>query len=259
MKSKIASLFILAGLLVILPVLAACDGELTDTTMEPTQVPFSIDIFPVLMEDTIAEQSCVFLVSVNDENGEEEVGSETKPVYISATAEGASVTVGPKAIAPGYVSEIVVIPEEASIGSTLTVIIMGERDGIEETEIVTLFVQEESSATEEVAINAVVLLNKFIPWLAENQPDLDITEDTEWSGTVVYPNNQNAIGYYLFFSEEWEVGLRWKSTDAESEDWARIYLRMRTTEMSPSKAFEISSVAADEEPHVITPPNAVWR
>jgi len=255
MKYKFASLFLLVGLLVALPVLAACNGDETETTADLTPVPFSIDIFPVIMESAIAEQSCVFLVTVSDEDSAE---GESKPVYISATSTGATVIVGPKAIAPGYVSEVVIIPDEASIGSTLTVTVKGERDGLKETETVSLVVQEAPPAMEELAINAVELLNKFIPWLAENYPDLNLTEETEWSGAVVYPNTQDTIRYYLFFSEEWEVGIRWNAA-AESDDWVKIYLRMRTAELAPSKAFEISSVAADEEPHAITPPKAVWR
>ena len=255
MKHKFASLFLLVGLLVTLPVLAACDGEPTETTGKPTPVPFSIDIFPVLMEDTIAEQSCVFLVTVSDEGS---VEGESKPVYISATATDGTVTVGPKAIAPGYVAEVVVVPDEASTGDALTVTIEGERDGLKETETVTLAVREAQPAMEELAINAVELRNRFIPWLAENYPDLNLTEETKWSGTVVYPNTQDTIKYYLFFSEDWEVGIRWNVT-TEADDWARIYLRLRTAELAPSEAFEISSVAADEEPHTITPPKAVWR
>ncbi|MCJ7764161.1 MAG: hypothetical protein MUO90_03275 [Dehalococcoidales bacterium] len=255
MKHKFASLFLLVGLLVTLPVLAACDGEPTETTGKPTPVPFSIDIFPVLMEDAIAEQSCVFLVTVSDEGS---VEGESKPVYISATTTGGTVTVGPRAIAPGYVAEVVIIPDEASIGNTLTVTVEGERDGLKETETVTLAVREASPAVEGLAINAVKLLSKFIPWLAENYPDLNITDETKWAGTVVYPNAQDTIKYYLFFSEDWEVGIRWNVT-TEADDWVKIYLRMRTAELTPSEAFEISSVAADEEPHTITPPKAVWR
>ena len=255
MKHKYAFLFLLVGLLVTLPVLAACDGEPATTTGKPTPIPFSIDVIPATMEDTIAGQSCVFLVTVSDE---EETVSESKPVYISATSAGATVTVGPRAIAQGYVAEVVVVPDEASTGDALTVTVEGERDGLKETETVTLVVREAPPAIEELAINAVELLNKFIPWLAENYPDLNLTEETEWSGTVVYPNTQDTIRYYLFFSEEWEVGIRW-NVAAESDDWVKIYLRMRTAELIPSEGFEISSVAADEEPHTITPPKAVWR
>jgi hypothetical protein len=254
MKHKYAFLSLLVGLMVTLPLLAACDVEST-TTGKPTPIPFSIDVIPAIMGDTIARQSCVFLVTVSDESP---ANGESKPVYISATATGATVTVGPRAIAQGYVAEVVVVPEEASIGDTLTVTVEGERDGLKETETVTLVVQEAPPAMEELALNAIELRDRFIPWLAENYPDLNITNETEWAGTVVYPNTQNIIRYYLFFSEDWEMGIRWHVT-TEADDWTRIYIRLRTAELAPSKGFEISSVTADEEPHTITPPNAVWR
>ena len=255
MKHKYAFLFLLVGLLVALPVLTACDGEPTTTTTKPTPIPFSIEVFPVLMEDTIDGQSCIFLVTVSDESP---ANGESKPVYISATSTDANVTVGPRAIAQGHVAEVVVVPDETSTGETLTVTIEGERDGLIETETVTLIVQEAPPAMEELALSAVELRDKFIPWLAENYPDLNITDETEWAGTVVYPNTQEVIKYYLFFSEDWEMGIRW-NTETESEDWARIYLRLRTAKLAPSKGFEITSVAADEEPHTITPPKSVWR
>lgn len=43
------------------------------------------------------------------------------------------------------------------------------------------------------------------------------------------------------------------------DDWARIYLRQRWTETTPSAAFEISSVSAGGDPREIAPPDAVWR
>ena len=86
MKRKYIFLALVAGLLMALPVLAACDGEETPSTTKPTPVLFSIEVYPVLMEDTIAGQSCVFLVDVNDE----EQAEESKPVYITAEADDAT-------------------------------------------------------------------------------------------------------------------------------------------------------------------------
>jgi hypothetical protein len=43
------------------------------------------------------------------------------------------------------------------------------------------------------------------------------------------------------------------------DDWARIYLRRRWSEVHPSRAFEISSVSSGAEPREIAPPEAVWR
>jgi hypothetical protein len=255
MKYRYIFLFLLVGLLATMPVLAACDGDETETSINPTKVPFSIDVTPVIMEDTIVGQSCVFLVTVSDE---EATGGESALVSISAIATGAAVTVGPKEIAPGSVSEVVVIPDETSIGQPLTVTIEGKRGEITETEFVTLTVQERPLIIRELATKATELRDRFIPWLEENHPDLDITGETEWTGAVIYPTTQDSIRYYLFFSENWEMGIRWQAVDGAT-NWVKIYLRLRTAELTPSEAFEISSVSANEDPQSITPPNAVWR
>lgn len=49
------------------------------------------------------------------------------------------------------------------------------------------------------------------------------------------------VSHYLFFSEEWEMGLQWHIMIAPY-DWARIYLRPRA-EVQPTHAFEITSVS----------------
>jgi hypothetical protein len=257
MKHRLSFWFIVivAGLLATAPILTACDAT-TDTTTPTSPIPFSIDVIPVHMEDTIAGQSCVFLVTVANEVS---VTDEAKLVNISATATDAKVTVGPKAIAPGSVAEVVVVPEVIldpnEESRTLTVTVNGERDGLKKTETVTVRVVEGEDSAAETAAN---MRDKFIPWLAENYPELNITSETEWTGTIVLPNIEVVV-YYLFFAEEWEMGVRWNATTESSEDWVRIYLRQRTAEVSPSHAFEISSASAQEEPQAIEPPESVWR
>ena len=49
------------------------------------------------------------------------------------------------------------------------------------------------------------------------------------------------VSHYLFFSEDWEMGLMWHIMIAP-HDWSRIYLRPRG-EMAPTLAFEIPSVS----------------
>ena len=41
----------------------------------------------------------------------------------------------------------------------------------------------------------------FIPWLAEHHPELGITGQTKWTGTIVKPHIL-VVMYYLFFSSE---------------------------------------------------------
>ncbi len=239
------TLIIVSLVLVLVAGLAGCGGG------EPG--PFIIQVIPEKMEDTIAGQSCVFLVTVCEGEG----GGQGGIVNISATAPGATVTVGPQAITPEQVAEVIVVPDEASIGSTLTVIVNGERDGLKQIEIVTLYVLEDIYDSEGLATYAIELHGKFIPWLAENHPELGITGQTEWTGTIVTPHIMEVM-YYLFFSEDWEMGLRWHVT-IPPYDWVEIYLRHRTIEVAPSYAFKISSLEAQDEPQAVSPEASVWR
>ncbi|KUO41953.1 MAG: hypothetical protein AVW05_00605 [Hadesarchaea archaeon DG-33] len=217
--------------------------------------PFSMRVIPENTMDSIAGQRCVFLVTVADE-GQGSGGGEA--VDITATAPGAAVTVEPQAITPGQVAEITVIPDKASTGETLIVNIKGERDGLTQTEMSTIVVWVGEDTLEPYATD---VRDRFIPWLAANYSELGITTETEWTGTVVRPRIL-VVTHYLFFSENWEMGVSWHVT-IPPHDWTRIYLRHRATEVSPSYAFEISSLDAQEDPHAIDPKDAfaesVWR
>ncbi len=250
--NKIALISVIL-IMVLVAGLAGCGGE------EPS--PFSLQVIPAYMQDTIAGQSCVFLVTVTDEGegaGQGEIVniSVTHLVYpLYSTFAGPRVTVSPKAITPGQVAEVIVVPDEYSIGDTWTMTINGERDGLKQTKTVHLNVLEDD--LESLAPYATELRDKFIPWLAENHPELGITSQTEWTGTIVTPHIV-VVMYYLFFSEDWEMGLRWHVT-IPPYDWAEIYLRHRTTEVAPSYAFKISSLVAQEEPQAVEPEASVWR
>ena len=99
-----------------------------------------------------------------------------------------------------------------------------------------------------------VLLNQ-INWiwvhnLMNKKPELNPSSvETDWVGTyakVLMPG----ANYYLFFSEEWEMGLVFHVM-IPPDDWILIYLRHRFTEISPFYAFTISSEAAQGEPYSI--------
>lgn len=108
---------------------------------------------------------------------------------------------------------------------------------------------------------AAEIRDRFVAWLAANHPEFGITNETEWTGTIVRPHVM-VVMFYLYFSEEWEMGVSWHVM-IPPHDWPRIYLRRRSTEAQPSYAFEISSLEAEEEPKSIDPKDAfaesVWR
>jgi hypothetical protein len=198
----------------------------------------------------IAGQHCVFLVTITQEG---EGGSE-RAVSISATAPESTVSVNPQAIVPGQVAEVTVIPAQASVGKTIEVTILGEQGELTDEKVITFDVIE---GEDDRGPYATELREKFVAWLTTNHPELGITNETEWSGTMVSPQ-WLVVSHYLFFSEDWEMHVSWHIMVAPY-DWARIDLRHRFDEETPSYAFEISSVDADSEPCPIDTPESVWR
>jgi hypothetical protein len=216
----------------------------------PPTPEFSINVIPEQLNgDSIAGQHCVFLVTITDEEQEGQL-----PVRISATAHGAEVFIYQQDIVEGEVAEVVVIPAQASIGNAIEVTIIGNRGSQSDDKVVSFNVVEGEDDRQEYAEE---LLDRFLPWLAMNHPELGITGNTAWNGTMVSPV-WLVVSHYLFFSEEWEVHISWHVM-VPPHDWARIDLRHRFDELKPSYAFEISSVNATSEPVPIEPPETVWR
>jgi hypothetical protein len=218
----------------------------TVVSLQPT---FSIGVTPEQLKgDAVAGQHCVFLVTFTEE------GEGDQPVHVSATAPGAEVVTYFEDILEGEVAEVVVIPAEESVGKTMEVTITGSRGGRTDKEVVSFNVVEGKDYRQEYAEE---LLDRFVPWLAANHPELGIHEGTAWNGTIVSPV-WLVVCHYLFFSEKWEVHLSWHVM-VPPHDWAKIDLRHRLTGLEPSYAFEISSLNSTAEPVPIEPPETVWR
>jgi len=232
---------IITGCIIVLVVAAVMACE------QPT---FSINVIPgQLNGHSIAGQHCVFLVTIAEEGEEGQL-----PVTISAQAPGADVVIYQQDIVEGQVAEVVVIPAQASTGKTIKVTITGNRGSSSDKKVVSFDVIEGEDDRQEYAGE---LLDRFVSWLATNHPELGITGDTEWNGTMVSPE-WLVVSHYLFFSEAWEVHIEWHIM-VPPYDWAKIDLRHRFDELEPSYAFEISSLNATSEPVPIEPPETVWR
>jgi len=212
------------------------------------ETPVQINGDPVF-KYSIAGQHFVFLVTITDE----EQGGQL-PVRISAKAPGAQVIIYQQDIVEGQVAEVVIIPTQKSVGKTIKVTITGSQGSLTDKKVVSFKVAEGEDDRQEYATE---LLDKFVSWLATNHPELGITEDTAWNGTMVSPV-WLVVSHYLFFSEEWELHMEWHIM-VPPYDWAKIDLRHRFDELAPSYAFEISSVDANSEPVAIEVPETVWR
>lgn len=200
---------------------------------------------------SLADQRCIFLVAVSEDQDQQSNLGFGEPVQITATGpdEMANIAVYPESITAGQIAEVTVTPSEAGIDETITVTITAERQGITQTETVTIEVIPGEDGLGETASR---MRDMFIPWLVTNHPELGITTETEWTGTIVNPRIL-VVMHYIFTSDEWEIYLTWHVM-IPPYDWTRIHLRHRYTEQRPSKAYEISSVKAQEEPQPIEVP-----
>jgi len=200
---------------------------------------------------SLAGQRCIFLVAINEQEDQQSNIGFGEPVQITATGpnEMANIAVYPESITTGQIAEVTVTPSTASIDQTITITITGERQGITQTETVTI---EVIPGEDDLGETASQMRDMFIPWLATNHPELGITTETEWTGTIVNPRIL-VVMHYIFTSDEWEIYITWHVM-IPPYDWTKIHLRHRYTEQRPSSAYEISSVKAQEEPQAIEVP-----
>jgi hypothetical protein len=216
---------------------------------------FSLQVTPNAIRDSIPGQRCVFLVTVQNE-----AGDCGPPVWVTASATAADVTVQPALLWPGLVGEITVVPAPAAEtpddGRDITVEIRAWRGGFERAATVVVHVTSEEH--DQLAPAAAEVRDLFIPWLAANRPDLGISGATQWQGTIVSPHIL-VVSHYLYFSADWEMHVWWHIM-IPPYDWARIELRRRFVEMVPSLAFEIPSRSATlPAVHQIEPEGTLWR
>lgn len=211
---------------------------------------FSIEAVPERMSwDAIPGQVCVYLVTV------ENLGpGGSGRVDLAASAAGAEVAVEPASIAPGQVAEMRVVPGASAAGATLAVTLAGVRGAFSHERLVDLPVR---AGEDGLAAEAAAMRDLFVPWLEANRPELGITASTPWEGSIVRPGIL-VVMHYLYFSDEWEMGLMWHVM-IPPHDWARIYLRRRYVETAPSLAFEIPSWHEPGAPVPIQPPAEVDR
>ena len=200
---------------------------------------------------TVPNQKCLFLVSL-DEN---QTAQGSKAVTISATAPGCQVTVFPQTITSGKVAEVTVVSTEANVGKNVTVTIQGERGGVKQKKTVTFEVIAEEDREETLGPEAVNMRNNFSQWLSINHPELGISNETAWTGTVVN-TRVLVVMHYMFLSEDWEMYVTWHVM-IPPYDWARIYLRHRYNQTTPTYAFEISTIQEQAQPQAFEVPDWV--
>lgn len=262
------------------------EGRLADPGIRLTNVndpnelslqtqPFALVLLRDEIDNAIMGQRCVFPITVIDEGIGEGTG---EPVLLSIDTLGqgpadVNVSIEPNEIRPGEVAELTIIPlklddpdpnrllppVEDDLGGLIVpedpeqeqdvfVNLHAMRGKVRRTRLIEVSVLP---GEDHLAETAARYRDLFVPWLAEHHPELGITEQTEWVGTIVRPRIL-IVMYYLFFSSEWEMGVRWHVM-IPPYDWAEIYLRRRG-ELSSTWAWRIHSVEGQLEPEIVELP-----
>jgi len=206
---------------------------------------------PSYME-AITGQRCLFLVELAEDDG-------SGAVEISASVEDADVIVEFSPLRGDGVAEVTIIPDSSALqdtlwGDTITGWIKGERGTYRDSFEISIHVIPWEDGLTEYASG---VRDSFVRRLTRDYPALFIDNTTEWTPTIVRPRIL-VVSHYLFLSEEWEMWVGWHVT-IYPHDWARVYLRERGEEMTPSEAFEISSQTEWGDVYEITPPDSIYR
>jgi hypothetical protein len=257
-----------AGLVAVALLASACDDasdpttSLGPTTSPANDTPFTLIVEPGAFAPVMAGQRCVVLVSI--EGG-------TSPVITTATVTGpATVEPTEHRIAPGRVVEFTVIPsapldghgetvetvapEPIVGGGTITLDLFAWRGEQQESASLSM---EVVAWADDLEPQASELRDRFVAHLEEERPELGISSETPWTPTITKPQIL-VVMHYLFFSDEWEMGITWHVTVPEHA-WSHMYLRARD-ELRPSIGLEIPSwVDPEARPVPWDPPAEVDR
>jgi hypothetical protein len=228
----------------------ACAGEGQETTTTtPDQgqgASFELLVEPTEFFPVTPGQLFVVLAS--------SVGGEA-PIIVSASVSGAA-TVEPDQLAlePGEVGEFTVVAMPDSVGESITVDLKGQSGNVERSHSLNIEVVD---WPDDIGPLAAELRDRFVNHLEQKYPELGISRETVWTATITKPQIL-VVMHYLFFSEEWEMGIIWHVTVPEHA-WSRMYLRPRD-QLTPTFGLEIPTYLDPESmPSPWEPPAQVDR
>lgn len=241
-------LLAMASTLALLATACATEGRETTTTPldQGRDASFELIVEPTEYFPVTPGQLFVVLAS--------SVGADSG-IDVSASVSGAA-TVEPTRISlqPGDVAEFTVIATPESVGGTITVELTAQSGNVERTHSLNLEVVD---WPDDIGPLATELRDRFVSHLEQEYPELGISGETEWTPTITKPQIL-VVMHYLFFSDEWEMGIIWHVTVPEHA-WSRMYLRPRD-QLLPTFGLEIPTYLDPEsKPSPWTPPPEIDR
>lgn len=245
-KTQVRTILTVAAIAALGLMLSGCWGWMMHAT-------YDINVVPTTVLDLARGQKCVFPVSFTELDNNLAAG----PVTLSATSSAGTVAVSPGTINIGDVAELTLNSDDATVGSSIIVTVVGKRGGEIRTATATATVTEPIGNPDDRLVTGTTVRDDFIPWLETTHPELGIGAGTVWTPIPLRPHIFE-VSYYMFQSDEWELVVWWHVM-IPPYDWARLYLRRRYSEIAPSFAAEISSSSSGEDPHAMDPPSEIWR
>jgi hypothetical protein len=211
------------------PVTTTAPASTTSTRPTQTTSPSDggVEVSPEFIQGAIPGAEVVLLVSQSDETA--------GVAMVTASVDGGTVGVRPAEISGAEVAEVTVVPGTTTTETELDVIIEVTTDDVTHTvtKTFTVLPWEDDRAEQ-----AAEILGLFTSWLSDDRPELGVTLETEFEGTLLAPQLL-VVSHYGFFNDQWEIGLAWHVM-IPPDDFAEIYLRSRS-ELQPSLAFRIDS------------------
>jgi hypothetical protein len=238
---------------VVLGVIVVACGLVLSGCWPWVPVTFELQVVPAAIDDLAQGASTSFLVSISEIDDD----PSTQLVVLSATASAGTAAIVPSVIRPGDVAELTLGSAGVPIGSTIDVTVRAARGSESRQATATAIVSEPIEIPDDRLATGIDMRDRFVPWFAAEHPELGIDEETVWTPVPVRPHILE-VSFYMFLCEEWELVVWWHVM-IPPYDWARLYLRHRSTEMAPSFGAEISSVSIGGSPEPMTPPEEVWR
>lgn len=181
-------------------------------------------------------------------------------VTISAKATFADVQIPVTRLRVGDVGEVFVMPHRFTNDAgfrMIRVTVKGERHGyvwtISQRQAVWM-----DRMNQDARAMARDRLDRYLEFLAAEYPELGISPETRFMLTPVRPR-MLIVSWWLFFSEEWEIGLEIHMMPPPPDDYTRIYIRHRWDTWAPSRAWLISSVGWETPIEEIVPPSTAVR
>ena len=218
----------LAAALVVAALFSACSGSGGDAD-DGSVGPFELIVHPEFVQGMYPGVPVTVLVAVADDS------AGSGEVALTADFSHGSATVAPSGVSTGQIAQVTFTADPVVDEQEEALTVEGTRGSAESVADRRIVVMPGADDREAIARDLLAL---FLARLQQDRPDLRITEQSAFDGSVVAPRLL-VVSHYLFQNDEYELGLSWHIMVAP-DDWSELYVRPKDS-LTPVTAFRLSS------------------